>query len=190
MAEESLTPSPVPQTLPVFTTRLVLRRLSTADLGDFQSYRTDPEVGKYQGWNSTPDSEALEFLNEMAAAEELKLGDWFQLGIALREDNTLIGDIGVHISEDGTEAHVGFSVARRFQGQGFAFEAIECLITTILPRRGVGRVIGITDSRNAPSIKLLTRLGMAFTNSFEFDEEGEGDTALAFGMDIHAKGEA
>jgi hypothetical protein len=43
-------PMHLPEPLPIATARTTLRRLSTDDVAAFQAYRTDPEVGRWQGW--------------------------------------------------------------------------------------------------------------------------------------------
>ena len=45
----------------------MLRRLHPDDLAAFQAYRTDPAVGRWQGWTAQSDAQALAFLTEMAA---------------------------------------------------------------------------------------------------------------------------
>jgi len=67
------------------SSRIILRRLTSADLADFQSYRNDQDVGLYQGWSQQSDADALNFLQEMGAAEFFRPGTWFQIGIADRD---------------------------------------------------------------------------------------------------------
>jgi hypothetical protein len=62
--------------LPRLGHRIVLRRLCAADLSNFQAYRHDEEVGRYQGWLPQPDIEALSFLEEMSNSALFPPGDW------------------------------------------------------------------------------------------------------------------
>ena len=151
--------------LPLQGVRVQLRRLAASDLADFQAYRSDAEVSRYQGWTAQPDAQALAFLTEMGAAEHWPLGDWLQLGIAL--DGRLIGDIGLCRRQAGErlEAEIGFSLAASAQGQGLAREALELLIALLFERLDVARVVAITDARNSPSIALLQRLGAQLEKS-------------------------
>lgn len=159
--------------LPRICTRVLLRRLQPTDLADFQAYRTDPEVARYQGWDTMPDEKAAGFLTHMSDAVLLERGEWSQIGIALRETDALIGDIGIHVSEDGTEAEVGFSLNRSRQGQGLAKEAVEAAIAMLFDATGVQKIVGITDARNEPSIRLLQRLGMQQTATLDTTFQGE-----------------
>ena len=56
---------------PVNGQRVVLRRLVAADLPAFQQYRSDDELGRYQGWSPMSDADAAEFIARMGAARGL-----------------------------------------------------------------------------------------------------------------------
>ncbi len=88
--------------LPRAIGRVVLRRLELADLFRFQAYRHDPDVGRYQGWEPTPDHVATRFIEEMSKAELFSRGAWFQLGVANGSTNELIGDVGVCVGVEWT----------------------------------------------------------------------------------------
>jgi aminoglycoside 6'-N-acetyltransferase len=157
---------PVPQPLPIATARTTLRRLSTDDVAAFQAYRTDPEVGRWQGWSPMTGAEALAFLARMHAEPLFVPGEWCQIGIALRapadagDEGRLIGDVGLGIdSADPGLAQVGFSMHRRWQGLGLAAEAVEAACALLFEHGGVRRIEAVTDVRNASSMRLLERLG-------------------------------
>ena len=151
--------------LPIATPRTVLRRLSTDDLNDFQAYRTDPEVGLYQGWVPMVGAQALAFLARMRRVPLFVPGEWVQIGVALRkgeEDSPapLIGDIGIGIdADDPAHAQMGFSMNARWQGIGLASEAVDAARALLFEHAAVRRLECITDARNASSIRLLERLG-------------------------------
>lgn len=146
--------------LPLLTPRLRLRRLTAADLHAFQAYRQDPELGRYQGWQAMEDAAALAFLEAAARDRFCTPGSWFQLGIARRTDDVLVGDIGLHLHADGRAAEIGFTLARAAQGQGLAAEAVRAAIDLVWAHTPAARVLGITDTRNAASARLLQRVGM------------------------------
>src|SRR4051812_37183224 len=99
--------------LPRLGTRVGLRRLRPDDLSTFQDYRADPEVGRFQGWSPMPLGAARAFLAGMNQAPFGVAGEWLQLGIAERETDRLIGDIGFCLCGPGNQhAELGFSVAR------------------------------------------------------------------------------
>ena len=152
-----MTPAPG---LPCATGRVVLRRLAADDLAAFQAYRHDTVVGLYQGWAPEPDAQALAFIESMHSAALFARGVWFQVGIAERRTDRLIGDIGWCVSADGTSAELGFSVCAQSARQGLATEAVGAALRLLFEHTDVASVIGITDARNTASIRLLERLGM------------------------------
>jgi RimJ/RimL family protein N-acetyltransferase len=159
----------LPRSGPGFT----LRRLSTDDLAEFQAYRHDEELARYQGWLPTSDEQAAAFLAEMSAAPFPSLGNWVQFGIAEPERQRLIGDIGVFLGRDATFAEIGFTLARSAQGRGVATAAIRAVIELIFECSAAQRVIGVTDARNLPSMRLMERVGMRMTETNQAVFRGE-----------------
>ena len=119
------------------------------------------------------DEEATAFLVEMSSAPLPDPGNWTQIGIAEPGSGRLIGDIGVFIDQDSRYAEVGFTLAHRAQGRGVATAAVREAISLIFAATGVDRVIGITDARNAASIRLLERVGMRRTETTNAVFRGE-----------------
>jgi aminoglycoside 6'-N-acetyltransferase len=139
----------------------------------FQAYRTDAEVGKYQGWTPTSNEEALAFLTEMSLAEIFAPGKWVQLAIADRLSNNLIGDIGVCVATTGEEAEIGFTLDSRSQGRGLATEALLALKELLFASTNIQRIVAITDTRNLASIRLLERIGMVRVRTESASFRGE-----------------
>lgn len=149
-----------PDALPHDTPRLRLRRLALQDLAPFQAYRSDAELGRYQGWLPLADSAALSFLQQMADSAFCPPGAWFQLGIAQRDRDALIGDIGILLQADASAAEIGFTLARSAQGCGLGLEAVAAAVELVFAHTPATRVVGITDARNHASVRLLERAGL------------------------------
>ena len=173
------TPDPLPRSCG----GVVLRRLALTDLADFQAYRHDPEVGRYQGWEPVPDDRAAAFLAEMSEVPLLQPGEWAQIAIADAGDNRLIGDIGLFLAADGTYAEIGFSMARASQGRGLATIAVREAIRLVIALTPVERIIAIADARNTPSIRLLERVGMTRVGST--DTTFRGEPAVEYTYTLH-----
>lgn len=140
--------------------RLILRRFAHPDLAPFLAYRNDPEVARYQGWESCTEREALDLIRGMGSSEPGTPGEWFQFAVELKGDGVLIGDCALKTEEDGRQAEVGFTLSRERQGKGYASEAVSCLLDYAFGALGLHRVVAITDQENEPSSALLERLGM------------------------------
>ena len=148
------------------TVRLSIRRFEDSDAGSLLTYRNDPEVAKYQNWDSCTEQEAFDLVREMDATEPGTPGEWFQFAIELTQTNTLIGDCGLKTEADGHQAEIGFTFSRAYQGWGLASEAVTRLLDYAFGELNLHRVYAIPDQENAPSVALLERLGMRREGSF------------------------
>jgi RimJ/RimL family protein N-acetyltransferase len=147
--------------LPLFTRRLVLRRFTMADVEAFLAYRNDPDVARYQSWEGCTRTEAERFIRDQQSQEPGEPGQWSQIAIALKEEGTLLGDCALRVhTPDVRQATIGFTLAQANQGQGFATEALTCLLDYLFQQKRLHRVVADTDSQNVPSWTLLERLGM------------------------------
>lgn len=159
--------------MPVFTERLILRRLEEKDVQSLVAYRSDPEVARYQNWTNMTEDEARGFVKLKRQTPFGVLGAWLQIAIALRETDALVGDIGVCVDPEGQSAEIGFTLSASYQGKGFAAEAVGRVIKLLFDKTNVELIEGITDTRNAPSIALLERLGMRLEKTCEALFKGE-----------------
>jgi [ribosomal protein S5]-alanine N-acetyltransferase len=146
--------------LPRYRKGIVLRRLSALDFGSFQAYRSDLELGRYQGWIPMLDAEAQAFLEDMSTAPLFRPGHWIQVGVAEPDGLALLGDIGLYLADDASYAEIGFTLARHAQGCGVATNAVRTAIEIVFQCTTAARVIGVTDARNHASIAVLVRAGM------------------------------
>ena len=173
----------MPLPLPRLGVCTLLRRLVPADLAAFQSYRQDPEVGRYQAWIPQSDDLAEKFILEMQGAALFYPGEWLQLGVSERDSNLLIGDIGVLLAADKVHAEIGFSLSASAQGRGLATDAVRTAISLIFDCTEAQQIIAITDARNLPSIELLERLGMRRSASAEAIFRGERCVEYTYAID-------
>ena len=171
--------SPLPRT----TARLLLRRFAGADLLPFQTYRRDPEVGRYQGWSALEDDAAAAFIAAMTTAAFGVPGEWFQIAVADRSTDRLVGDIGICLRDDiALTAEIGFSVAPAAQRRGLGTEAVGAALALLFELERVQRIEGITDSRNVPSMRLLERVGMRLDRTQEALFKGETCTEHVYSL--------
>jgi RimJ/RimL family protein N-acetyltransferase len=140
--------------------RLILRRFADSDLAPFLAYRNDPEVARYQAWESFTAQEATAMIEELRSLQPGAPGEWFQFAIELEETAALIGDCALKVEQDDRQAEIGFTLSREHQGKGYAQEAVSCLLDYAFRDLGLHRVVAITDQENEPSFTLLERLGM------------------------------
>jgi RimJ/RimL family protein N-acetyltransferase len=143
------------------TERLALRRFRPDDAPAFASYRSDPMVARYQSWHETYSvADAERMVASLADVHPGEPGEWFQFAVADRETDVLVGDCGLHVDgSDTSRAEIGYTLAPAHQGRGFATEAVAALVSYAFGRLDVERIQATADERNAPSIRVVERLG-------------------------------
>ena len=146
---------------PLITERLSIEPLSENDLSEFVSYRQEPDVARYQGWDiSYSRSDALELLHSQKDVMVPSSGNWLQLGIHNRESGELLGDLALHCLENQEHAfEIGFTLSKLNQGKGIAKEAADRLIRYLFAEVGAKVVIANCDERNISAANLLLSLG-------------------------------
>ena len=147
--------------LPLATSRLILRRFQGSDLEAFLAYRNDPDVARYQSWTSYSREEAEAFLARQRALEPGTPGEWSQIALERRDAPGLIGDCALKVlAEDPRQAEIGFTLARAWQGHGYGAEAVTALLGHLFGTLGLHRVFAVTDAENAAAAALLERVGL------------------------------
>jgi ribosomal-protein-alanine N-acetyltransferase len=81
--------------------------------------------------------------------------------MAHRAGRVLIGDLGFKGKPDreGT-VEIGYSVLPVYRRQGYAFEAVQALVGWAFAQQSVKRITAACSPDNAPSVRILERLGM------------------------------
>ena len=145
----------------IVTQRLCLRPFRPGDLAAFVAYRTDPEVARYQSWDTSYSMDDAERF--LASQEGLELGApgaWVQLAAVDRRTGMLCGDCAVRVVTDQpATAEVGVTLAPAHQRSGLATEALAAVITELFEEHGLHRVCAMADDRNVAVHRLLGRLG-------------------------------
>lgn len=161
---------------PIRTDRLVLRRFAARDAGAFRAYRDDPEVARWQGWDGCSREEAEAFAAGMAGAVYGLPGQWFQIAVADRADDRLLGDIGIHVlAGEPRLVELGVTFAGGAQGRGLATEAVNALIRRQFAEEARHRLQASIDPRNARSVALFERLGFRREAHFQRSVWAKGE---------------
>ena len=159
---------------PLLTERLRLRRSVPSDAESISAYRSDPAVHAMQGWERTdPEGVRIE-IEEMAGRRPGEPGGWVQFTVEGQEDGELVGDVGLSPA-DGEPGviKVGYTIDPRFQGRGYATEAVEALVTYAFETLDAGVVRAYAGAENTPSIRVMEKVGMTLIERFKgHDENG------------------
>ena len=141
--------------------RLVLRRMADEDLVPFLAYLNDPEVARYQSWESYTEEQARGVIERGKNVEPGAPGQWFTFAAELKETGRMIGHVALSVkADDHRQAEIGFTFAREQQGRGLAREAAEAVLDYAFGVLELHRVVAVADCENVRSVALLERLGM------------------------------
>ena len=189
------------------TKRLLLKDLTTHDAEALLAYRSLPEVTEFQGWKPNTVNDALDFVTNGICHHLDQPDTWFQLGIFLESDLSLIGDAGLHFlplgwdtasgkgngqkdDEEKTAAplptdtvEIGITIAPAHQGKGYASEAVRCVLRFLFEELNKNKVVASVDPANHKSMSLMRRVGFQlegiYPKSVFFQGEWADDAAFS-----------
>ncbi len=133
---------------------MILRMFTSADIDDFMERATDDEVAKYMMWNTyTSRSEAESFFTNI-----IEKHPWFR-AICLGEK--VIGSISLDKGKGAhsCKAELGYVIARKYWGKGFATQAVHLAIQTGFSDLNVDRIEAYVDLGNIGSQRVLEKNG-------------------------------
>lgn len=165
--------SEVTETMILETPRLIIRELLPSDGQGMFAMDCDPEVHRYLG--SRPCTDIQQSLENIAnIRQQYKdngIGRW---AVALKNKGQFIGWTGFKRMRESENGHVnhldfGYRYARRFWGQGYAFEAAKAALDYGIEKLGFREVYATTDVDNRGSKRILEKLGFRFMEIFHYD---------------------
>jgi RimJ/RimL family protein N-acetyltransferase/ribosomal protein S18 acetylase RimI-like enzyme len=159
---------------PITTERLLIRPFQADDTQGLVARRNDPDVARFQDW-SVPFSleRAEEIVAELVAMEGPENDEWWMAIVSDRESGEVLGDLALHLSQEGRTAEVGYTFDSRHWGRGYAVESLTALVEYLFDGIGVTRVFGMLHPDNTASAMVLERCGFLF----------EGHTRSSFWLD-------
>lgn len=159
----SMDSKPVFPDFPLLSTpRLILRALAATDLDDLYEYASDPEIDRYTPWDryKSLDEARVDLGQYIARYEQGYFRAW---GIEHRADKKLIGITNFgFISKEDRRAEMGYTIARKYWGQGLATEAAQALIRYGFESLDLVRIEAVVLPENKASSKVLLKVGMQF----------------------------
>ncbi len=150
--------------LPLDTPRLMLRRFSTADWKDLLDIVSDDELFRYTNDGPLDEEGVLRWLEQDRSVTLTTPGQWFFLGLQLKDGGKLIGYAG--LSCDEYQADLFIRLHREYQKKAFALEAMEAVLDFCFATVGRHRVTAVCDARNTAACQLFQRLGLRREGEF------------------------
>ncbi len=162
------------------TIRLEIRDFDSNAWRDLQEMHMDFENSDYCWYDAPQNTDAP---SVQAEARDLAQNA-LCYGIYRRNDPEMIGYLIFHDFTDFYD--VGYEFKKKYQGCGYALEALGCTISAVNRMRGICRFTARTAEYNLPSIRLLERAGFIRTGErrqqLRCDEDGNpvSFTALVY----------
>jgi ribosomal-protein-alanine N-acetyltransferase len=124
----------------------------------FETYAQDPEVTRYLVWKPHKNlRETEQFL--LACGELWRTGKDFAYAITLKENDRLIGMLGLHPM--GLKFEVGYALARPYWGKGYMTEVLRAVVNWAFAQPDIFRVQAFCDVDNIGSARVMEKAGMA-----------------------------
>jgi RimJ/RimL family protein N-acetyltransferase len=141
------------------TARLRLRAYRPEDAPEVFALYSDPRVVRFwsfPAWNSP--TQAVAYIER--ALGEMASGRTLPWAVAARGDDRLVGTATLFsLHPEQGRAELGCSLRPELQGQGYAAEAVRAVLAHAFDTLGLRRIEADVDPRNAPSRRVLERVG-------------------------------
>ena len=138
--------------------RVRLRNFRPQDVDDVFCYASDPLVTRHAGWEPHRSP-----FDSMAYIQRCLADDWGPITFAVEhiQENRVIGVVDIRIvSRLCGLGEIGYTLARRYWGQGFNVEAGRLLIRYGFEHLGLRRIQAVCDIDNRRSYQTMEKLGM------------------------------
>lgn len=149
----------------LFSDKVLLRGIKEEDVDAIFSYRSMPDVARFQYWKPYTKEQTVSFVHQHANTDLNKKSEWIGLAIININNSKLIGDCALKIRNNTAE--IGCNISPTDQKKGFAKDTLNLLFSHCFNTIGVDEIYGITDSENTASIKLMESLKMTKSKYFE-----------------------
>jgi [ribosomal protein S5]-alanine N-acetyltransferase len=169
----------------ITTDRLLLRDFRFDDFAAVHRYATDLEVVQYMPWGPNTETDTRDFLDRNIAAAQIEPRVSYGLAVVRAEDGVLVGGIGLDPDRpDGSQASLGYCLAREIWGQGYATEAAKVLMAFGFDVLHLHRIQAACDPHNPGSACVLEKLGMTLEGHLRRDTRirGEWRDALVYAV--------
>lgn len=153
------------------TERLILRRFTLADT------KFILELVNSQGWianigdrNIKTNEQAKVYLQN-GPLKSYTLNGFGLWLVEVKSDKTSIGMCGIIKRDNLENPDIGFAFLPAFTGKGFAYEIANATLAFAINTLKIPVILGITIPANKASIKLLEKIGLKFSKTFNLPND-------------------
>lgn len=142
------------------TPRLVLRKVTLADLTDQFEWTSDELVTQFLTWGPQRSLEETEqsIRYILGLYENKQVSPW---GIVLKETGRQIGSCGYNwwLPKHG-RAEISYMLDRKYWGKGLVTEAVSEILRFGMEKMELNRIEALVHPENKPSRRVLEKVGM------------------------------
>jgi [ribosomal protein S5]-alanine N-acetyltransferase len=149
----------------IVTVNLLITRLRLEDAEEmYYAYASKDVATKYVSWPTHPNiASTRKYLKSTIKA--WNEGIEYSYAIRLKQDNRLIGSIGV-INESG-KCSFGYILSPNHWGKGYATEAAKSILNLLIQQENVFRIWTLCHVDNQSSARVLQKVGMVLESKLE-----------------------
>ncbi|UMB61627.1 GNAT family N-acetyltransferase [Lutibacter sp. A80] len=149
------------------TERLYLRTLSIKDATLFYLLNLDKDVLKYTGDKSFKSIEsAQKFLENYDHYSKYGFGRW---AVINKQNEEFLGWCGLKFTASKNEYDIGFRFFKKHWNKGYATEAAKSCVDFGINNLKLKEIIGRAMKENKASIKVLKKIGLKYSQDFDFE---------------------
>lgn len=141
------------------TERLVLRPFRQADIDAYAELCADPMVMKFLNATGSPISRADAWRQIAVYLGHWELRGFGTWAVEERATGEFVGRVGLHYPEGWPDRELGWTIATRFWGKGYASEAARAAIAHAFDTLGWTHLVSLIHPDNHRSARLTERLG-------------------------------
>jgi MtfA peptidase len=146
---------------PIRTERLVLRRFETLDAKDLADLMANPDTLRYLAWTAMTLEEVEEWIAEQSGIRFPQPTNYCHFAIEAIQAAKVIGLMSFWFPHEEFDlAQFEAIIHPKWQGKGYATEAIRCILAYAFKDLCARRIIAECDARNPPARRLLLRAGL------------------------------
>ena len=137
------------------TKRLIIRPMRADDVDALRKWLPDRSIYTY--WGKGPGKAEMD--PALLFEKKERLTKSFHLGIALKENDEVIGDLYVYLIENDRMAQVAIRLSKEEHGKGYGTEALRAMTKFCFEHTQLQRLWTKVDVRNIASWKMLEKCG-------------------------------
>lgn len=139
----------------LYTPRLKLRKIGPDDIPLLVLYANNKKISDYVLNIPHPYTEPDAVFRISYVVQGFRNKSRYVFAIELKERNEFIGEIGLHLDNDGKLAQLGYWIGEPFWNKGFATEAVRAVLKFGYEKIGLEKIFATCHEDNKASARVF-----------------------------------